>query len=74
MPDEKRRWRWLLVIGLMAATDVIIRFGTGFRMRAVATGEAVLFAVGALTLYLMRQRLPPSDRNRDRLLLSTTRS
>jgi hypothetical protein len=70
IPNEATHWRWLWILGLIAAIDLVLRFGIGFRMREVATVEAVLFAGGALTLYLMRRRTPPAHRHGDRLQIA----
>jgi hypothetical protein len=61
-PNKPMSRRWLWVLGLIAAIDLAIRFGVAFRMRQIATGEALLFASGAIALGLMWRRTPPPNR------------
>jgi hypothetical protein len=56
------RWRWILVVTLAAALDLLLRFGAPFDLGRVMHVEVVLFPVTAMVLAALLRSQPSGRR------------
>jgi hypothetical protein len=52
------RWRWILIVAVATALDLLARFGTAFDFARVMHVEALLFPITALVLAALRRSEP----------------